>query len=156
GDFDGDGRSDLVVAEDELVVFHHANADRTFDPLGSAIPAASATSGNTIQHLATADFDRNGRPDVVSQAQSGDARVAYNTGGANFVADAGNPYTPTLGSEGAGNVAVGDFDGDLNPDFVVTNFGFSSFQINGQVFLNQLPHPTLSTVTTSPNPSVCG
>src|SRR5262249_41888569 len=94
--------------------------------------------------------------DVISLAGDGTARVGYDTGGANFVADAGNPY-PAAGA--LPNVGVGGFDGDLNTDFVGLSFSAvfgQPDQSTAQVFINDLPDATVTTVNPAPNPSVYG
>ena len=155
GDFNHDGIDDLVVAQGSNVLFHQASANRTIDAAGVDIPALAAAAGATVEQLAVCDFDGDGEvDDVVAQDGVGDARVAYAAANGTFVADAGNPYSPTSSFGQAGSVAGGDFNNDGAFDFVLTNFGDTSNLTSGQVFFNVVP--TTTTVVNAPNPSVLG
>src|SRR5207248_8960412 len=102
--------------------------------------------------LASADFDRNGLPDVVALDQN-HANVAYDQGGS-FTPDTGNPYqTPPSQSPDLG---VGDFDRDGNPDFAAVGQDSLTGAAAGDVFLNLAPDTTTTTLATSPNPSAEG
>jgi hypothetical protein len=81
GDFDGDGLIDLAIAAigRSEVVFMKNLGERTFKEAGR-FAAGSGTLPVTV-----ADFDRDGRPDVVSGAsESNVISVLYNRGGFNF------------------------------------------------------------------------
>ncbi|HJZ60347.1 MAG TPA: FG-GAP-like repeat-containing protein [Gemmataceae bacterium] len=157
GDFNGDGLTDVAVAEGKGEVrLHLGTAGRTFTAPGTRIDPAS-TAGANLFRLAAGDLNRDGRPDLISLDEPGTARVAFNAGGGNFTADNPAAYPSAAGT--AQDVAIAEFDGDLNTDFVVV-YGseFSPIPIppTGQVFLNAAPDPTVTTVTAVPNPSTFG
>jgi hypothetical protein len=112
-DFNGDGRTDFAVADHgagNVRVFARNAADTGFtEDAGSPI----ALGGAPID-LATADFDRDGRPDlVVANTKS---VTLLRRGAAGWAADA-----PTPVPAGAYAPWVGDFDGDGRPDLAVTS-----------------------------------
>ncbi|MDB5307018.1 MAG: Ribose transport system, periplasmic ribose-binding protein RbsB [Gemmataceae bacterium] len=146
GDFDGDGKVDLVVAEGNVAVFHKNLGGQVF-----AAGTPVLTTGPAIDRLAAADFDGNGLPDVVAVA-SQEVRVATSLGGGAFAADPGNPYT-TPGVWAGTDVATGDVDGDGNPDVVVVRRGANGTGDQGQVLLNLDPDFTRTVLSTAPNPS---
>jgi hypothetical protein len=119
GDLDGDGRSDLVVANlysnDVSVLL--GRGDGTFGP------QATFAAGALPVALAIGDWDGDGRKDVaVANASGGvsvllghgdgsfDAPAAYDTGGTTSFWDAGIP------------LAVGDLDGDGRQDLAVADY----------------------------------
>jgi hypothetical protein len=125
GDLDGNGRSDLVVADagvfgatptPGLMHFYYGNANGSFTALDPPGVAARYRSGVTVT-----DINHDGLPDVVTGSAAsvgGDdfVETVVNdnpNGGSNFVdrnfrSDFGVDPLPTL--------AVGDFDGDTKAD----------------------------------------
>jgi hypothetical protein len=106
-DLNGDGRADLVVANDP------ASGGKIRVLLGG--PYGFAISGtydlpSVPRGVAIADFDTDGRPDVVV-ALGGDVQVLRNAGGGSLVP----AVTLDVGTNTSA-VAVGDFDGNGTPD----------------------------------------
>lgn len=102
-----------------------------------ALPPPTAVSFGSISdysvgaspiYLAVADFDHNGRPDVVvSNNSSNSTSVLLNSNGALLVPT--TKYTiPNVGAGPAG-VAAADFNGDGIPDLAVANHGSGNVSI---------------------------
>jgi urease beta subunit len=109
GDFNGDTRPDLVVANtgSSDVTLMLGNADGTFSSAGDFAVGYSPTS------VAAGDFNGDGKLDLVT-ANSGDLSVLLGNGTGGFAAATSVP----LG--GARSVAVGDFNADGKLDLAVS------------------------------------
>src|SRR2546425_7619330 len=119
GDFNGDGKVDLAVAnsgnpaggDDGNVSILMGNGDGTFQPTNN-IPA-----GKNPFSVAVADFNGDKRPDVVVANNSNNTvSVLLGNGDGTFQ----GPVGYTTGS-GPVFVAVGDLNGDHHLDLVVPN-----------------------------------
>lgn len=111
-DFDGDGRLDLVVGNDDSLSGHRAtvtiapgHGDGTFGvPVDFDLGAYSAV-------VSTGDFNGDGRPDLLLYRINAVPAVALNDGAGGF-------RTPIEVGNIPRNVSVGDVDGDGRDDFV--------------------------------------
>ena len=124
GDFNGDGRPDIVVA--------NRNAAGTVTILlNTTAPGATAPSfaaaqtfavGNTPYAVTVGDFNDDGRPDIaVANFGSGTVSVLMDTSPAGAVAlSFAAQQTFTVGANPI-SLAVGDFNGDGRPDLAVAN-----------------------------------
>ncbi len=106
GDFDEDGRMDLVAGEDSQLAFFHGSAGNSFTRAASV-----AVAGPYL--LRAADVDRDGHLDVVGTATNG-LFVARGDGTGAFA----EPLV-YLVSDGVG-VALDDFDGDGQVDVAIS------------------------------------
>jgi len=121
GDFNGDGRPDLAVANntDNTVNVLFGRGDGTF---------ANTKTYNVCRSpmaIATADLNGDGRPDLIAVCRSlpgKDLAVVLNST-AGFLPPKGYPD----GGETATSLAVADFDEDGIPDIVVGDSDFISF-----------------------------
>jgi FG-GAP-like repeat len=118
GDFNGDGKADLAVAnngdatagDDGGVSILLGRGDGTFQP------ANNFAAGKNPFAIATADFNGDGRADLVLIDSSGVGVLLGNGDGTlgpvTYFATAGSPVS----------LAVADFDGDNKPDLVVATY----------------------------------
>jgi hypothetical protein len=129
-DFDGDGKSDLVVSRSGYgdVSLRLGNGDGTFQ--AGSIYSEASTGGHPYA-AATGDFDGDGFPDL-ALANYSDNSVAVlrdrTVGNGGF--DTALTFTGGLNNPGA--IAVGDFNRDGKVDIVVANLSAN----NLTVFLN--------------------
>jgi hypothetical protein len=115
GDFNGDGKLDLAVGSTDsssnpIVAVFLGNGNGTFKkPIDSL-------AGASLDHLATGDFNGDGKLDLVAvNASSGTVSLLLGNGNGTF-----GPATTVATDAGADNVAVADLNGDGKPDLVVT------------------------------------
>ena len=120
GDFNGDGIPDLALTlqtADEVAILF-GNGDGTF-----ATPIVSPYLGaGGIVGVATADFNGDGIPDLAVSL----IEIGTTSQGAVLVLLGNGDGTFKVGQESeavyqAQNIAVGDFNGDGNPDLAVTS-----------------------------------
>jgi hypothetical protein len=132
GDFNGDGRPDLVVAnfnDGTVSVFLNTA------PAGAAAPTFAAPQtvvvGSFPASVVVADFNGDGRPDiaVANDVATGTMSVLLNTS----AAGAGVPTFAAAQTFAVGpnpqSIAAGDFNRDGRPDLVVANFGGSTVSV---------------------------
>jgi len=124
GDFDGDGKVDLVVASvglggvGSLAVFH-GNGDGTFRPL------KNYTMIDPVCAVVVDDFDRDGTLDVIVTSPSLN-RLDWFRGNGDGTFRGPVPL-PTSGQPN--DLAVGDYNGDGLPDLAVTLLSFNSTEV---------------------------
>jgi hypothetical protein len=124
GDVNGDGHPDLAVVNEYLSEFDRSagnvsvllnNGDGTFQP------PVSYPVGYGPGSVAIGDLNGDGHPDLVVANQSlngyGAVGVLLGNGDGTFQ----NPVNYTSGGVWADAVAIGDLNGDGNPDLAVTN-----------------------------------
>ena len=146
GDFNGDGRPDLAVANSvsNNVSILLGNANGTFQA------RVNYAVRNGPSSVAVGDFNADGRPDL-AVANSSSQNVSILLG--NPPPSAGTFQAPVNYAAGSSpfSVAVGDFNADGRPDLAVVNNTSSG---NVSVFLNTTPRPVI--ITQQPAPvSVC-
>jgi len=121
-DIDGDGNLDVVIgngdagligpsADTQSIFVLLGNGDCTLQ--GSAFVGVGAVGGNHSQ-MAVADFDSDGKPDVLFNDQYGELYLSVNQG--NFEFTTSSPV-----AAGFGYPVAADVNGDGKPDLVGTD-----------------------------------
>lgn len=134
-DFDGDGKLDMIVANtgsDLISVYRNTTAAGTttysFDAPQKIVVGGEPSS------IAVADFNGDGRPDLLVGAYSGNlATVMLNTTtvGSTTISFGDQLVLPS--GSGPVSVATGDFNRDGKPDVAIAN----SFGISTTVYINK-------------------
>jgi Bacterial Ig-like domain (group 3)/FG-GAP-like repeat len=119
GDFNGDGISDLAVANTTagIVTILLGNGDGTFTPS----TAATSPTGDNPVTISVADFNGDGIPDLAigndpQGGSTGSLTILLGNGDGTFTT-AASPAT----TSGVNSIAVADFNGDGKPDIAVAN-----------------------------------
>jgi hypothetical protein len=124
GDFNDDGKVDLVVANssDNTITILLGNGTGGFTPTAKAVNA-----GNHPLALAVADYNGDGKADVAIADYANNAvAVLLGNGAGQFVAATGSPFA--VGTQPF-SLAVGDFNNDGIADLAVDNQGGNNVTI---------------------------
>ena len=149
GDLDGDGKLDLVSANqgaDTLSVLRNTATAGVIGTNSFAPKVNFAAPGYPFSSVIS-DLDGDGKPDIaVAKSTSGSVAVFKN------VAQAGSFTTTSLTASvsyavnsGARLVSVGDMDGDGLPDLLTGNLDAATFSVLRQTGTNTPPPPPPST-----------
>jgi hypothetical protein len=135
GDFNGDGRTDVAVEDNDQIVIYYQNASGGLDP---ATTLASAGDGR-VTRLVTGDFNNDGRADLATEIIVGiippvQFRVEIFLQAANgTMASAGMIARPA----GSSRMQAGDVNGDGRTDLVFASSNGLGFA--GIAVMLQLP-----------------
>jgi len=125
GDFNLDGKLDLVVANSDshnLTILLGDGSGGFAQAVGSPV-----ATGPFPRFVAVGDLNLDGKPDlVVTNFTSNNVTILLGNGSGGFMQPAGSPVD--VGTAPLG-VAVGDFDLDGKPDLAVANFNSNNLTI---------------------------
>lgn len=124
GDFNNDGRPDLVAAGDGFTVLMNKGNGLFASPV--TYPVAGGASGVVV-----GDFNNDGYPDLAT-TNGAFVQVALNQRDGTFPSGT----TSYLGGNDPSTIAVGDFNKDGYPDLVVTSSG-NSLYFTVSILLNK-------------------
>jgi hypothetical protein len=111
GDFNGDGRTDLAVADEDGLSVLLGNGDGTFGP------QTTYAVGSSPSAIVAGDFNGDGRTDLaVANAADGTVSVLLGNGDGTFQ----TPIIDAVGSRPSA-IVTGDFNGDGRTDLAVIN-----------------------------------
>ena len=137
-DYDKDGCLDLYVANDSSpALLYHNNCKGGFTEVGAEAGEAYSSDGREQAGMGidSADYDRDGWPDIVKTNFSDDSNNLYHN-------DHNGEFTDVAGAAGLGTLSIPylgfgtkflDFDNDGWPDIFIAN-GHVDPQVEGQSF----------------------
>jgi hypothetical protein len=133
GDFNGDGKLDLAVANRGTFPYTNSSVSILLGKGdGTFLPPVNYAAGIHPSSVAVGDFNGDGKLDL-AVVSSGTVRVLLGNGDGTFQTN-NVSYVPGIGPW---PVAVGDFNGDGHPDLAVAN----SYSNNVSILLNDATWP---------------
>jgi gliding motility-associated-like protein len=126
GDIDGDGKADLVVASQVIggvYVFRNKSTpgNLSFDPY------VNFGTGTNTEQSALSDLDNDGKLDlIVTNLTNSNIAVLRNTSSPGTISFTSKQVLPGVSPLG---MAIGDVDGDAQPDLAVANYGLNKVSV---------------------------
>jgi hypothetical protein len=151
GDFNGDGKPDMVVANTSSAAIFLGDGDGTFAP-GIFIPSSYPANYAIFNAVAAADFNGSGLSDFITQSPTG--AFSQTTGielAAVYLTQAG-PQSATATITGISPVGTGTH----YVDAAYSGDGAYQRSLSGTVGITALPVPTTLTLTANPTATAYG
>jgi len=114
-DYDGDGFTDIFVANDSVQCFlYHNNGNGTFTELGLLAGVGYNEDGKTFAGMGTnfSDYDNDGRPDIVVTDLSNERYMLFHNGGDGTFREMTNPSGVGAATLSFAGWSAGFFDYD--------------------------------------------
>jgi len=128
GDFDGDGKPDIVVANTGVSTISFLRNTSTAGAISFAAQVDYAT-GFAPHAIAIADLDGDNRPDVaVANLASNTVSIFRNTSTSGAISFTTGTDYPLPGTNSYG-IAIGDLDGDGKPDLAASSLNANIISI---------------------------
>jgi alpha-tubulin suppressor-like RCC1 family protein len=136
-DLDGDGKPDLVVANDyahSISLFRNISAGGALSSSSFAarvdLPAFAGSNDNPIG-MSVADVDGDGKPDILVCDRYQNQILIYRNIATAGILTAGSFAAPVAVATGSDprHARMADLDGDGRPDLVVANYGDNSVSV---------------------------
>ena len=139
GDFNGDGKLDLISQQGPLVL-QLGNGDGSFQ---SPVPVATFAVNESLADLITADVNGDGKLDLIATSYSGPVEVFFGNGNGTFQQSVSVSTPQQAASAVAFNangdryldLAIGDSAGNVE---IFTNEDGKSFQLTQTISLNSI------------------
>jgi hypothetical protein len=135
GDLDGDGKPDLVVADQSdgtIWIYRNIGTDGTLAAASFAPPVVLPSNGSSSSAgpVELEDLDGDGYLDIVTVNGNNAVSVYQNfSSPGNLTTDSFGPRVDIAVGSQPVSVAVADLDGDGRPDLIVANFGSNSLSV---------------------------
>ena len=125
-DFNNDGNLDLVVAQQNSNQVTVLFGDGT----GAFLSSSSFGTGSQPYSIAVADLNNDGNLDmVVGNRTQNTVTVLLGNGSGSFSQATGSPFNAGTNPANDDSLAIGDFNGDGNPDLAVADQGNTTIAI---------------------------
>jgi hypothetical protein len=129
GDFNGDGKPDLVVSRGSSGVVSILPNVSTSGTIAFGTQVDITATGNEHEGAAVGDLDGDGKPDLVvtNSINLNSVSIFRNTGGPGAISFAAKQDLAVVNAPYS--VAIGDLDGDGKPDLAVANNGANKVSV---------------------------
>ncbi|OCR02496.1 hypothetical protein BCD67_01010 [Oscillatoriales cyanobacterium USR001] len=147
GDINGDGKPDLVTANNGT---KNASILLNTTPKGAATPTfapeVTFPNGDKSLALTLGDLNGDGKPDLaVANSNGNNASILFNTTPTGATTPTFTPQALFPTGDGSASIRIGDLNSDGKPDLVTANF----FSDNISILLNNTPKVTAVTATST-------
>lgn len=152
GDIDGDGRPDIVVANNNANTISVLRNTSVNYAVSFAIKIDYST-GTSPFNVTVGDLDGNSKPEIVVANSNSNTISVFSNASTPGIMSVTKTDLPTRNIPFY--IAIANFNGDVKPDIAVSNFGdFSLSVLNNQTAINGIAFPNKIDLTTGASPRV--